>query len=93
MTPSSCPVAGCATCPPSSWAWWAGWPRSPLLAPLHWVAVPIGAYALESAYWHLAPLAVGAVLFFIVGLLDDRYAFSAGPKLALQVAAAAIVAP
>jgi len=68
-----------------------GWPRSPLLLPLRWVAVPIGAYALESAYWHLAPLAVGAVLFFIVGLLDDRYAFSAGPKLALQVAAAAIV--
>jgi UDP-GlcNAc:undecaprenyl-phosphate GlcNAc-1-phosphate transferase len=36
------------------------------------------------------PLFLPAVLFFIVGLLDDRYAFGAAAKLGLQLLAAAI---
>jgi UDP-GlcNAc:undecaprenyl-phosphate GlcNAc-1-phosphate transferase len=35
-------------------------------------------------------LSLAAVLFFIIGLLDDRYAFRAAPKLGLQFLAAAI---
>lgn len=38
----------------------------------------------------LRRLAVGAVLFFIIGLIDDRYALPALPKLFLQFAAAAV---
>jgi UDP-GlcNAc:undecaprenyl-phosphate GlcNAc-1-phosphate transferase len=36
-------------------------------------------------------LGIGGVLFFIIGLLDDRYALPALPKLLLQFAAAAVV--
>ena len=39
----------------------------------------------------LARLGVGAILFFVLGLLDDRYAFSGGVKLLLQSACAATV--
>ena len=36
-------------------------------------------------------LGVGAIIFFIIGLLDDRYALRATAKLLLQVLAAAVV--
>jgi UDP-GlcNAc:undecaprenyl-phosphate GlcNAc-1-phosphate transferase len=36
-------------------------------------------------------LALGAGLFFVLGLMDDRYAFPAWPKLLLQFACAAVV--
>lgn len=39
----------------------------------------------------LGRLAVGAVLFFMLGLVDDRYALSAWPKLFLQAACATVV--
>ena len=38
----------------------------------------------------LRRLAIGAVLFFIIGLIDDRYALPALPKLFLQFAAATV---
>lgn len=58
----------------------------------------------ETGYWGTARmiaaceapmlprLAVGAVLFFMIGMIDDRYALPALPKLFLQfIAAAAVV--
>ena len=45
---------------------------------------------LEARTATLARLAVGALVFFIIGLLDDRYGLSAWPKLLLQVFAAAL---
>jgi len=39
----------------------------------------------------LAQLGFGAVLYFIIGLVDDRYRLSAAPKLTLQFVAAALV--
>jgi UDP-GlcNAc:undecaprenyl-phosphate GlcNAc-1-phosphate transferase len=58
----------------------------------------------ESTYWDtarfllagearlLSRLAVGAILFFMIGLIDDRYAMPALPKLFLQfIAATAVV--
>jgi UDP-GlcNAc:undecaprenyl-phosphate GlcNAc-1-phosphate transferase len=57
----------------------------------------------ESGYWDTARsllagearllprLAVGAVLFFMIGMIDDRYAMPALSKLFLQFAAAAVV--
>ncbi len=38
----------------------------------------------------LMRLAVGALVFFIIGLLDDRYSLPAWPKLGLQLFAAAL---
>jgi len=57
----------------------------------------------ETGYWGTARmimaceapmlprLAVGAVLFFMIGMIDDRYAMPALSKLFLQFAAAAVV--
>jgi UDP-GlcNAc:undecaprenyl-phosphate GlcNAc-1-phosphate transferase len=36
-------------------------------------------------------LGIGAVFFFILGMIDDRYALPAAPKLLLQLAGAALV--
>jgi UDP-GlcNAc:undecaprenyl-phosphate GlcNAc-1-phosphate transferase len=36
------------------------------------------------------PVVISSISFFIIGLLDDRYAFRAAPKLGLQFLAAAI---
>jgi UDP-GlcNAc:undecaprenyl-phosphate GlcNAc-1-phosphate transferase len=50
-------------------------------------------FMYSGAEAHLFPfmlLSLAAVLFFIIGLLDDRYAFRAAPKLGLQFLAAAI---
>ncbi|MCX6376137.1 MAG: hypothetical protein NTU88_08945, partial [Armatimonadetes bacterium] len=50
-------------------------------------------FVYSGAEKHLFPamlLSLAAVPFFIIGLLDDRYAFRAAPKLGLQFLAAAI---
>jgi UDP-GlcNAc:undecaprenyl-phosphate GlcNAc-1-phosphate transferase len=50
-------------------------------------------FIYSGAEKHLFPamlLSLAAVLFFVIGLLDDRYAFRAAPKLGLQFLAAAI---
>jgi len=50
-------------------------------------------YCYSGTAKHLFPsmlLFLAAVPFFIIGLLDDRYAFPAAPKLGLQFLAAAI---
>jgi UDP-GlcNAc:undecaprenyl-phosphate GlcNAc-1-phosphate transferase len=39
----------------------------------------------------LVRLGIGAVFFFILGMIDDRYALPAAPKLLLQLAGAALV--
>ena len=46
---------------------------------------------LEARTPLLVRLALGGLLFFVIGLLDDRYNLSAGLKLLLQLVAAAAV--
>ncbi|MBE3068743.1 MAG: undecaprenyl/decaprenyl-phosphate alpha-N-acetylglucosaminyl 1-phosphate transferase, partial [Planctomycetes bacterium] len=54
--------------------------------------LPAGAGARGGGHGPvLARLGIGAMLFFIIGLVDDRYALRALPKLLLELAAAAIV--
>jgi len=69
-------------------AWLVG-----LYAPADWLPGWLPAHVqerLDARTPALARLAVGALVFFIIGLLDDRYSLSAWRKLFLQVLAAAL---
>lgn len=55
-----------------------------------WLPLRVGE-PLDARTGTLGRLAVGALVFFIIGLLDDRYRLPAWPKLGLQLFAAALV--
>jgi len=62
-----------------------------LVAAPGWVLfIPVLAWFVHEEADPALPVALGAVAFFILGLLDDRYAFRAAPKLAIQFLAAGI---
>jgi len=54
-----------------------------------WLPPRLGEH-LDARTPTLARLAVGALVFFVIGLLDDRYSLPPWPKLLLQVFAAAL---
>jgi UDP-GlcNAc:undecaprenyl-phosphate GlcNAc-1-phosphate transferase len=59
-----------------------------------WIEVllgPLANFVLAMGHWGFFDLGLGAIMFFIIGLIDDRFALSAWPKLALQTLSAAIV--
>jgi len=59
-----------------------------------WVEVllgPLAAFVLAMGHWEFFTLGLGAILFFVIGLIDDRFALSARLKLALQALSAAIM--
>jgi len=52
---------------------------------------PFSDFVLGVGHWEWWDWGVGAILFFVTGLLDDRFALSAWLKLALQFLSAAIM--
>jgi len=52
---------------------------------------PFADFVLGVGHWKLWGWGVGAILFFVTGLLDDRFTLSAWLKLALQFLSAAIM--
>jgi len=59
-----------------------------------WVDVllsPLASFVVAMGHWEFFTLGLGAILFFIIGLIDDRFALSAWLKLALQALSAAIM--
>lgn len=55
-----------------------------------WLPAGLGEH-LAARTPSLVRLAVGALVFFVIGLLDDRYALAAAPKLLLELFAAVLV--
>jgi UDP-GlcNAc:undecaprenyl-phosphate GlcNAc-1-phosphate transferase len=59
-----------------------------------WVEVllrPLVYFVIAMGHWEFFTLGLGAILFFVIGLIDDRFALSAWLKLALQALSAAIM--
>jgi len=59
-----------------------------------WVEVllgPLASFVVAMGHWEFFALGLGAILFFVIGLIDDRFALSAWLKLALQALSAAIM--
>jgi UDP-GlcNAc:undecaprenyl-phosphate GlcNAc-1-phosphate transferase len=52
---------------------------------------PLLSFVFVMGHWAIRGLAIGAILFFVVGLMDDRFVLPAWLKLFLQSVAAAIM--